>query len=62
MGENAPAIAFFESQGFAPLAPAVPGAGFRTEDGRRATVQWFARPVAGVVGGRDLRPPAAPRA
>jgi GNAT superfamily N-acetyltransferase len=45
MGENSGAIAFFESQGFAPLGPAVPGAGFRTPAGRRSTVQWFVRDV-----------------
>ena len=43
MGENSAAIAFFESRGFESAGPAVPSAGFRTPDGRRATVQWFTR-------------------
>jgi ribosomal protein S18 acetylase RimI-like enzyme len=62
MGENADAIAFFGSQGFEPVGPAVPGAGFRMPDGRRCSVQWFARTVDRAGGAGDLRPQAAPQA
>lgn len=43
MGENSAALAFFESQGFARIGRRVPGAGFRTPDGRRSTNRWLGR-------------------
>lgn len=45
-GENSGAIAFFESQGFFAVGPAVPNPGFRLADGSRATVRRFCRSLA----------------
>ncbi|HKY16406.1 MAG TPA: GNAT family N-acetyltransferase [Microthrixaceae bacterium] len=51
-GENAGAIAFFESMGFESVGEAVPSPGFRLRDGKRTTVRWMTREITPTDAGR----------